>query len=360
MGPLVDLAAWLDGQYIQRIFSVSISPNVTQQNVFVVFGTSGKVLVWEGDDPGAANWKLIGSFNMPPPIGKQAFIEIDGDIFVSTTEYCYWFRDLFNAGPQSAYENSPTRPIENLYQSVSFTELSTTPEHAHCFYIDKVGDLNIDAIVVQCSEKNTGAAALSTIANYGNEAACFVYFRKYKAWALWLAPPFFAPVREISDTFYALSHEYGQIVKLDSTSLFDTWGAISTNIDIETSWKTPYISPFSGKTQRVNGVRPYYSNLVDGHFEKVAVIADLSDYNAPWGFYTQSNVTNIPPGVSNAEGLDLPVNLWGQYNAIAAPQVIGGAVSAQFTQKRTSTVAVTYTQSLYAAVAYIEDGGDLF
>lgn len=361
MVALVDLAAWLDGQYIQRIFSVNISPNITQQNVLVIFGTGGKVLVFEGDDPGAANWALIGSFNMPPPIGKAGFVEIDGDIFVATTEYCYWFRDLFTQGAQSAYDSSPSRPIENLYQAVYYDGISTTnPEYAHCYYIDKVGDLNVDAIVVQCSEKNTGAAALSTIANYGNEAACFVYFRKYKAWALWLAPPFFAPIREVSDVFYGLSYQNGQITKLISTTMVDIYGALSTEIDIETSWKTSYLSPFAGKAQRVNGVRPFFSNSKSGHFEKIAVIADLSDYNAPWGFYTQSNVTNVPPGISNAEGLDLPANTWGQYNAIAAPQVIGGAVSVQLTQKKTAGSIGTYSQSLYAAVAYIEDGGDLF
>ena len=356
----VDIAAYLDGQTIFRMFSVSVSPNITSSNVFVVFGNGGKVLIWQGLYPGSDDWSLIGTFNMTRPTSIAGFVEIDGDIFVSGANYCYWFRDLFTGGAQSAYENSPTRPIENLYQAVDFVDSVFSTGRPHSYYIDKIDGINIDAIVVQCSSKSSATASLQLIADYNNPSVCFVYFRKYKAWSLWFTSPFFAPVRQISSVYYGTSSLNGQLTKLTASKAVDVNGTTTSGFNIETSWKTPYMSPFSGLSQRVNGIRPFFANSVSGYMHQLELIADFSDFNAPWGFFTQETVATIAPENYSADSIDLPANSSAQYNAFGGPQVIGGGFSVQFTMRKKTGSSDTQTQSIYAATAYVEDGGELF
>ncbi len=214
------LATYLGGQKILRIFQVTINPSVTTDNVFVIFADGGRVLVYQGDDPLSTTWNLTAQFDMPIPVSNIGFTQIDGDIFVATRKYAYWFRDLFSGGAQTAYDNSPTQPIENIWQAsiwevvVGFDYLSG--EYPHSFYIPE-----LDAIVTQCMDTPN----LGSIANYNNTAAYFVYFRKYKAWAVWLMTQFFNPVREISGTTYGTGR-FAEIKELQAGIARDTSSAV--------------------------------------------------------------------------------------------------------------------------------------
>lgn len=350
------LAEFLDGQSILRIFSVTISPGKEAENVLVIFADGGRVLVYAGDYPASATWYLVGKFDMPIPISNVGFVERDGDIWVSTKEYAYWFRDLFSGDAQTAYANSPTRAIENIWQGTFWNRSHLQEEVSHSFY-----EPRLDAIISQASEKTTGPNNFGLIADYFNSAMWFVYFRKYQAWAVWFTPPCYAPVLEASDILYGTS-ETGELVKLVHGSAIDQYNGVSQTISVEGTWKTPYVFSQMGKGHKVNGVRVFFENTLSGYFEKIRTVFDYSDFNAVLGWYPQSNayspLTN--PGSYQDSQLDMDAKSYNQYQALAGATGVGGGFSLQFTQKPKASSDATQTQSIYAATCYVEEGGDLF
>jgi hypothetical protein len=132
-GQTFPISRFMQGEQVIRMFSVTALPGNYTSNVFVIFGAGGRVLVYQGDYPGSPSWELIGDFKMPEPINEGCFAEVNGDIFVGTKTYAYWFRDLFTAGAQTAFDNRPSINIDNLWQSVTwdFGAFSSFPEYAH-------------------------------------------------------------------------------------------------------------------------------------------------------------------------------------------------------------------------------------
>jgi hypothetical protein len=348
----------MDGQSILRMFSITAQPGVTTENLFVIFGNGGRVLVYQGEYPGSSTWSLVAKYDMPAPVSNVGFLEIDSDIFVAAQDYCYWFRDLFLQGAQSAYQNSPSRPIENIWQDAYFVGTVSLPEASYVWY-----DKNLDAIITQVAEKTTGATDFGDIAEYQNEAIWFVYFRKYKAWAVWYTTFFYHPVLELNGVYYGTSNAYPDIVKLQYDRLVDQYAG-TTEIPILTSWKTPYFAGFDQGTQKVNGVRLFFDETITGEsettVEKTRLIFDYSDFNAVLGWWTQSSVTDVPPQTYADSQITLPVNTSGQYNAFIGVGGVGGRVSVQVNQTNPGTDTASTKQGIYGACAYIEDGGELW
>ena len=360
------LSYFLDGQKISRIFSVTVNPSISTENVLVIFGDGGKVLVYAGDNPIASNWQLIGKFDMPIPISNVGFVEIDGDIWVSTQKYAYWFRALFSGGAQTAYANSPTLPIENLWATIGVWSSNVSlPEVSHSFY-----EPYTDSIITQTS------SGLETIANYQSEGYYLVYLRKYNAWALWIMTPLFAPIIQDSSGAGVFGTSYAAALKYLATSPYadgsievvDRYGIPSTSkIPIETSWKTPYFTS-KGAVHKLNGVRVFweqknYLNTIAGYFYKLRTIFDYSDYNSKYGWYTQSTVTQSDPGNFNQSDANLTANTASQYNTMIGAAGVGGAFSIQFSQKSSSAAqAITeaQTHNIYAATCLVEEGSEVF
>ncbi len=356
----VNLTELLDNQKIIKLASLTVQTGNQAENVFVLFCDGGKVLIYQGDYPASQTWYLIGKFDMPAPVGNQGFVEIDGDIFVATDRYGYWVRDLFAGGAQSAYFNSPTLPIENMWQTQSWGSYNDylNREHSHVFYIPV-----IDAIVCQCKQQQ---GALDTkIADYGNEAIYFVYFRKYKAWSIWFMSPFFAPVVQDANngTLYAMS--YGNIIyQLQCTRDYADVGSADADEQvpsafkkIETSWKTPYFEAFAGKINKVTGVRPYFADSTAGKFNKIRVIADFSDLNAPYGFFAQSTVPPLLPAKYADTSINEVYNPSNHYGIASSITLQGGAISLQLTQSDTSTATTNHLQAITGVAIYVDDGG---
>ena len=355
------ISDFMNGQKVQRIFSVSINPSITTENVFVAFGAGGRVLVYGGEYPGSATWSLIAQFDMPQPISNVGFVEIDGDIFVATEQYCYWFRDLFSGGAQTAYFNSPTIPIENLWQGIGWSSNYTVAAVSHAFYVPK-----IDAIVVMATLKNSGPNNLALLAEYQNTGVYFCYHRKYRAWSVWQAAPFYTPVISSVDNgsgtytnttdIYAVGTKT-EVVKLENTSCIDEYDSASNSILIQTSWKTPYFSGFKGQGMNLKGVRLNFRNPNEAYFEKIRAIFNYSDYKAPLGWYTQSMVTQINPGINSESNFSGSSLEYGQYNPFIGLSGNGESLSIQFTDKRTNS-ASSGERSIIAATMYIESGSD--
>jgi hypothetical protein len=352
-----DFKQVLDGEYISRIFSLSGQSGAANDSVFVIFGTQGKVLVYAGDSPKSANWNLIGSYNMPAPVGRNAFVELDGDIFVAGVDYCYWFKDVMLGGGQSAYENSPSKDIQNLWKGLTVTGVS------HIKELD---------LIVAFSASNVGSTLqINNWANYGKTTipvdsyyGWLVYHKTLKCFAFWnMLPSTTCGMREVSPsggnikTFYMLGTR--SVYALNANKAIDVTTERGT-VSIETSWKTPYLSAFEGVGNKVNSVRVWFENTVSGYFEKVRAIFDYSDYNVSLGWYTQSTITQVPPANYGDGQNDGAAESANQYHPVIGASGQGGGVSFQFTQKAKSGSSTTQNQSIYAATAYIEEAGELW
>ncbi len=349
-----DVTQFMDGQSVIYMASITIQPGAGAENVLVVVGDKGKILVYQGDYPASSTWNLIGTFDMPPSLGPNNMILLDGDLLIATTSYPFWVRDLFTGGAQTAYDNSPVLPIENLW-AASYFGLANDQSlnHAHAWY-----NRNIDAIIFQ-----TRASG-----EIDDPLVHYVYFRKYRAWAVWNMIPMLAPIRERSDTstsridyFGCGDGTYKQIRQmLDETPPLYSYDYDEIEEDeyyqIVTSWKTPYFEAFAGKVNKVVGVRPFYEDTESGQFTILRSIFDYSDYNAPNGFYDPA----INPGNYSEATIDMPANPSNQYSQYAGLTGLGGGVSFQFTQSGTiepASIFDSHRQDIYAATAYIEDGG---
>ena len=124
----------MNGETVIRMipFTASANADYLTDSLFGIFGSSGTVLVYSGSDP--TDWVQVGAWRMPAPVSNMAFVEVDGDIFIATKEYAYWVRDLMAGGASYAYENSPSRTIQNLWQSVGYDSSLSNALVSHAFY----------------------------------------------------------------------------------------------------------------------------------------------------------------------------------------------------------------------------------
>lgn len=348
-----NLSEVMQGETIIRMFSVTVQPGNSTENVIVFFGDKGRVLIYQGDYPGSSTWAILADYKMPRPASNIGFVEIDGDIFVATDRYAYWLRDLLSGGAQTAYINSPSRPIENLWSNQTWISTPFAVDCSHCFYIDKINNVVFDCIVCQAFTFD-----LTNTANYGNEDIYLVYFRKYKAWALWLMSPIFHPVVQKDDAGFYGQDYTNEIKYLDPTFCVDEQDDGAFTYDIESTWKTPFVEAYAGRNQKTEGVRPFYTNSESGYFHRIQAIYDYSDSNAAYNFYTQESVTEIPAGIASGfTSLGLSANAYNTYHGMANIGGVGGGVSYQFTQKRKESTTAEQVQGMNAATAYITDGG---
>lgn len=326
----------MEGQTVWRMFSLSVQNGNYADAVFVVFGSGGKVLVYQGSYPGSSDWQIIGNFNMPTPAGNVAFTEIDGDIFVATNRYGYWFNDLFRGDAQTAYNNSPTRPIENIWQLASWNSaiFQLNQESPFVTYYEP-----LDCIIVNCYNGYAGFPGyniLENIAFYQNESIYFVYYRKYQAWSIWMNTPFKFPIVQNGAVIQGVS-DVGSVVQYNLQRVYDQYYYQNNGlayIPITTSWKTPYFYPQSGKTRNVAGVQPFYRNTENGDFHLAQIIFDQSDLNAPFGFYSQPTAfTPILPAIYTDGSISLAPQSSDVYRGFCGIGGEGACFSAQFTQE---------------------------
>lgn len=347
------------GQSVIRMltFTGSSQANILTDSLFAIFGSGGRVLVYSGNDP--TDWVQIGQWDMPAPISNLGFVEVDGDLFISTNLYAYWARDLLNGGAAYAYSNSPSKPIENLWQFLGWDSSVTNPAVSHSFYIDEADDVFIDTIIVQCSSIST----LSAVDDVST--CCLVYFRKYAAWAIWFTDKTYAPFRAISSSGSVL-----KFILTSDTSAIGVFLYSGTFDPVYGTWSCPYLAPFSGKNQRLVGVRPFYrtlstDNLDDtpGALHEIGAVANFSDFNSPFGFQAKPGALNpIVPGVAAHATIETAGNAYDRYQPYAAIGLDGSGVSAYGMMRSVTSegVAPVTTREIYQMIAYFEDGGDLY
>lgn len=53
-------------------------------DLLVLFTDRGEAVVYQGDDPAAANWSLVGTFEVGEPLDRRAFVQAGADLLITT------------------------------------------------------------------------------------------------------------------------------------------------------------------------------------------------------------------------------------------------------------------------------------
>jgi hypothetical protein len=73
------------GGSIYKMFTFSSQTNNAVNLYFCVLTSNGELLVYQGDNPDSTDaWKLIGIFDIPTPLNRRCFVQLEGDMVVAT------------------------------------------------------------------------------------------------------------------------------------------------------------------------------------------------------------------------------------------------------------------------------------
>ncbi|MEM1149291.1 MAG: hypothetical protein AAGI03_01870 [Pseudomonadota bacterium] len=64
---------------------MTLSDGEGTNDVFVIFTTSGQIVVYAGNNPGDAGaWEIVGRAQTAPPLGRDAVVSVGGDLWIAT------------------------------------------------------------------------------------------------------------------------------------------------------------------------------------------------------------------------------------------------------------------------------------
>lgn len=115
----VDLSSLVSSSaYIYGIFSISLSENVTQQNVLVIVLSNGELLVYDGSYPNSASWSLSARLKISTPYTYNSFIEAKGDVFVLTQSEILSIRGIISRGYSAERQDGIGAAVEGRYRQI--------------------------------------------------------------------------------------------------------------------------------------------------------------------------------------------------------------------------------------------------
>jgi len=103
---------------LYAIASVSLSEGIQQENVLAFIFSSGEVLVYRGTYPNAADWSIIGRFQIPRPIYYNSTIDVLGDTYIITESALVSLRTLFQRGQAFALTDAPSASIAQRWKTI--------------------------------------------------------------------------------------------------------------------------------------------------------------------------------------------------------------------------------------------------
>lgn len=100
------------GGHLVRIGTWTVDSGTGPNDYFVALTSEGQVIVYTGYDPAsAANWTLVGTFDLSPPASKRPFVKLNGDLCLLTES------GVFNL--TSILRTSSTAPVPPLSDNIS-------------------------------------------------------------------------------------------------------------------------------------------------------------------------------------------------------------------------------------------------
>ena len=159
----VDLAGVLASKanlYIIR--SISMSENVTQENVAAFIFSNGEVLAYGGSYPDSSTWGLIARFRISNPIYQNSFCDAKGDSFIFTETEILSLRNIFARGYSDERINGIGATIKNRYSQIIAGIRAAQP--AYLTLVKGIYDEKSDRLIISFPyyvETDTGTASPS-------------------------------------------------------------------------------------------------------------------------------------------------------------------------------------------------------
>lgn len=115
----VDLSGILSSRsFLYGIRSISMSENVTQENVQAFLFQSGEILVYSGSYPNSSDWSLISRFQVSRIIFINSIIDAKGDSFLLCETEILSLRNLFTSGYSKEKEEGIGAAIRNRWAQI--------------------------------------------------------------------------------------------------------------------------------------------------------------------------------------------------------------------------------------------------
>ena len=100
------------------IKSVSLSENVTQENLIAFILSSGEILIYSGSYPNSESWRIVSRLKTAPPLYYNSTIDAKGDTFLLTRTEILSLRNLIAKGYDAERREGIGAAIESRYKQI--------------------------------------------------------------------------------------------------------------------------------------------------------------------------------------------------------------------------------------------------
>lgn len=143
----VDLSSQVSSHaMLYAIRSISMSENVTQENVLAFLFSTGEVLVYSGSYPNSTSWGVVAKFKVSQLIYNNSMVDAKGDTFIFTETEILSLRNLFLGGYSKERADGIGAVIKNRWSSIVRELLDDLPGNR--YYIKAAYDEQRDRIVI--------------------------------------------------------------------------------------------------------------------------------------------------------------------------------------------------------------------
>lgn len=106
-------------------WSLDAGDGVDDKAVFV--STEGEAAIYEGGYPGDSDWRLVGRYDLSPPLGKNATMRAGGDLLIATKEGIIPISAVITKDPAALSLAAVSRAIEPEWKNELLTRGTSLP-----------------------------------------------------------------------------------------------------------------------------------------------------------------------------------------------------------------------------------------
>jgi hypothetical protein len=119
IGGSLDLGAlWTKGGYLQAMANWTIDGGAGPQDYAAFISSKGQVSIYQGTDPTSVNtWSLVGTFDLPPPIGDRCATRVGSDVGLITLQGVLPLSSALPFDPSADRSVAITSRIQNQMSS---------------------------------------------------------------------------------------------------------------------------------------------------------------------------------------------------------------------------------------------------
>lgn len=144
----VDLAGQVSfGANLFAIASLSMTENVTPDNVAAFIFSNGQIIVYGGAYPDSASWGTISKFQVSNLIYNNSIVSAKGDTIIFTDSEILSLRGLFESGYEKEKNEGIGAAIKTRWRQIVAALLATNANYR--FYIKGDYDQQRDRLVIQ-------------------------------------------------------------------------------------------------------------------------------------------------------------------------------------------------------------------